>query len=93
MPAPISPSCAAAGYPAPATCRWRLPSFLPPWSACHGAPQTKLNPLKHSGISDFGLAIVERVPLSVPPNRENELYLRTKRERLGHLIDDQPSTA
>ena len=33
-----------------------------------------------------GLDIVERVPLEVHPNEENERYLRTKRDKLGHII-------
>jgi len=33
------------------------------------------------------LRIVERVPLSIEPTPENEAYLRTKRERMGHVFD------
>lgn len=45
------------------------------------------NPLKYGSIHDFGLEIVERVPLVTPALRENERYLRTKRERMGHYFD------
>ncbi len=45
------------------------------------------NPAKYGGIEGFGLEIVGRVPLQAEPNPENLAYLRTKRERLGHLID------
>jgi 3,4-dihydroxy 2-butanone 4-phosphate synthase / GTP cyclohydrolase II len=45
------------------------------------------NPSKYGGLEGFGLEIVERVPLEVIPNPENLSYLRTKRERLGHLIE------
>jgi 3,4-dihydroxy 2-butanone 4-phosphate synthase/GTP cyclohydrolase II len=45
------------------------------------------NPAKYRGIADFGLCIVERVPLRTPPTRENLAYLRTKQERLGHTLD------
>ncbi len=44
------------------------------------------NPAKYGGLDGFGLTIVERVPLESHPNPENLGYLRTKRERLGHLL-------
>ena len=43
------------------------------------------NPAKYGGINGFGLDVVERVPVLPVPNPENLAYLRTKRERLGHL--------
>ena len=45
------------------------------------------SPAKFGGLAGFGLDIVERVPLESLPNPENINYLRTKRERLGHLLD------
>ena len=45
------------------------------------------NPAKYGGLEGFGLEIVERVPLETVPNPENIEYLRTKRERMGHLIE------
>ncbi len=45
------------------------------------------NPAKLGGLEGFGLEIVERVPLQIEPNPHNEHYLRTKRERMGHLLD------
>jgi 3,4-dihydroxy 2-butanone 4-phosphate synthase/GTP cyclohydrolase II len=45
------------------------------------------NPAKRGGLEGFGLQIVERVPIEVTPNAENIRYLRTKRDRLGHLLD------
>ncbi|MGD0320487.1 MAG: bifunctional 3,4-dihydroxy-2-butanone-4-phosphate synthase/GTP cyclohydrolase II [Acidimicrobiales bacterium] len=45
------------------------------------------NPMKYGGLEGFGLDIVERVPLSTHQNPENVKYLRTKRERLGHLLE------
>jgi 3,4-dihydroxy 2-butanone 4-phosphate synthase / GTP cyclohydrolase II len=45
------------------------------------------NPAKYTGLGGFGLRIVERVPLETHPNPENLRYLRTKRERMGHLLD------
>jgi 3,4-dihydroxy 2-butanone 4-phosphate synthase/GTP cyclohydrolase II len=45
------------------------------------------NPAKRAGLEGYGLRIVERVPLEVRPRDENIGYLRTKREKLGHLLD------
>jgi 3,4-dihydroxy 2-butanone 4-phosphate synthase / GTP cyclohydrolase II len=45
------------------------------------------NPAKYGGLEGYGLHIVERVPLETFPNPENLHYLRTKRERMGHLLD------
>ncbi len=45
------------------------------------------NPMKYGGLEGFGLDIVERVPLATAPNPENIEYLRTKRQRMGHLLD------
>lgn len=44
------------------------------------------NPRKLVGLAGFGLEIVERVPVEVPVNEENRLYMRTKRSRMGHII-------
>ncbi|MCL4448923.1 MAG: bifunctional 3,4-dihydroxy-2-butanone-4-phosphate synthase/GTP cyclohydrolase II [Actinobacteria bacterium] len=45
------------------------------------------NPTKYGGLEGFGLIITERVPLESIPTKENIKYLRTKRERMGHLLD------
>ncbi|HYD11144.1 MAG TPA: bifunctional 3,4-dihydroxy-2-butanone-4-phosphate synthase/GTP cyclohydrolase II [Acidimicrobiales bacterium] len=45
------------------------------------------NPAKGDGIAGYGLEIVSRVPLETKPNPENINYLRTKRERMGHLLE------
>ena len=45
------------------------------------------NPAKYGGLEGYGLEIVERVPLETTPNPENIRYLRTKRERMGHLLE------
>lgn len=44
------------------------------------------NPKKVVGLHGYGLKIVERVPLEVNPHEMNEKYLKTKRDKLGHLI-------
>jgi len=45
------------------------------------------NPSKRAGLEGYGLSIIERVPLETSPTAENIGYLRTKREKLGHLLD------
>ena len=45
------------------------------------------NPSKRAGIQGFGLEVVERIPLQASLTPRNERYLRTKREKLGHLLD------
>jgi 3,4-dihydroxy 2-butanone 4-phosphate synthase/GTP cyclohydrolase II len=44
------------------------------------------NPSKYGGLEGFGLNIVERVPIESRPTEFNIDYLRTKRERMGHLL-------
>ena len=48
------------------------------------------NPSKRAGLEGYGLSVVERVPLEVPPNPENRKYLSTKRDKLGHLLSSLP---
>jgi 3,4-dihydroxy 2-butanone 4-phosphate synthase/GTP cyclohydrolase II len=45
------------------------------------------NPRKIVGLSGYGLEVVERVHLEIEPGEFNRHYLRTKRERLGHLLE------
>ncbi|MEK7744754.1 MAG: GTP cyclohydrolase II, partial [Elusimicrobiota bacterium] len=45
------------------------------------------NPRKIVGIEGYGLRVVERVPIQIPPNRHNARYFDAKRRKLGHLID------
>jgi len=45
------------------------------------------NPTKYGGLEGFGLDIVERVNIQPVPTPENIQYLRTKRERMGHLLE------
>jgi len=46
------------------------------------------NPKKIVGLKGYDLEIVERVPIEIPPNDVNENYLKTKRERLGHILNN-----
>ncbi|MBO7327442.1 MAG: bifunctional 3,4-dihydroxy-2-butanone-4-phosphate synthase/GTP cyclohydrolase II [Lentisphaeria bacterium] len=44
------------------------------------------NPAKLIGLDGYGLEISERVPIIIEPGKENEFYMRTKQERMGHLF-------
>ena len=44
------------------------------------------NPVKRVGLEAYGLEIVENVPIEVTPNKFNEKYLHTKKERMGHTL-------
>jgi 3,4-dihydroxy 2-butanone 4-phosphate synthase / GTP cyclohydrolase II len=44
------------------------------------------NPSKYIALNGYGLEIVERIPLEVPPTENSREYLRAKREKLGHLL-------
>jgi len=46
------------------------------------------NPRKIVGLEAYGLEVVERVPIEVPPNPNNVKYLATKRAKLGHLLEN-----
>jgi 3,4-dihydroxy 2-butanone 4-phosphate synthase/GTP cyclohydrolase II len=48
------------------------------------------NPKKLTGVEGYGLEVVEQIPLRVVQGIHNARYLRTKKEKLGHLIDDEP---
>jgi 3,4-dihydroxy 2-butanone 4-phosphate synthase/GTP cyclohydrolase II len=48
------------------------------------------NPKKIVGIEGYGLHVVERVPLEIPPTEANRRYLVTKREKMGHLFSSLP---
>uniref|UniRef100_A0A7V4JR75 Riboflavin biosynthesis protein RibBA n=1 Tax=Thermodesulfobacterium geofontis TaxID=1295609 RepID=A0A7V4JR75_9BACT len=54
-----------------------------------GVRQMKLmtnNPRKIVGLEGYGMKVVERVPLEIPPRPENYNYLKAKKEKLGHII-------
>lgn len=44
------------------------------------------NPIKYGGLGGYDLKIVERIPLVIEPNEENQKYLQTKRTKLGHYL-------
>ena len=47
------------------------------------------NPRKVVGLDSYGLQIVERVPIIIEPNTENQNYLETKRIKMGHILQDE----
>jgi 3,4-dihydroxy 2-butanone 4-phosphate synthase/GTP cyclohydrolase II len=48
------------------------------------------NPKKIIGLKGYGLEVVERVPILVEANKKNINYLRTKQEKMGHLLNLEP---
>ena len=44
------------------------------------------NPTKRAAIVGYGLAIVENIPIEIETNSHNEVYLKTKRDKMGHTI-------
>jgi GTP cyclohydrolase II len=44
------------------------------------------NPAKRRALREHGIDVVERIPLEIDPNPVNRGYLRTKRDRMGHLL-------
>ena len=45
------------------------------------------NPVKRAGLEGYGITVVENIPLSIPPNEHNLFYLKTKKNKMGHLLD------
>ena len=45
------------------------------------------NPKKIIGLEGYGLEVIERVPIEIPPTEENKKYLQTKKEKMGHILE------
>ncbi len=45
------------------------------------------NPVKKTGLEGYGMRIVEIIPLEIKPNRHNQFYLETKRNKMGHFLN------
>ncbi len=50
------------------------------------------NPKKIVSIAGYGLEVVERLPIEMPPNPENAAYLKAKRDKLGHMLGNIEGT-
>lgn len=46
------------------------------------------NPVKRIGLEGYGLKVVENVPIEITPNEYNRFYMHTKKERMGHTLDN-----
>ena len=46
------------------------------------------NPAKYTGLKGYGLEILERISLVIPPTADNRRYIETKREKMGHIYDE-----
>ena len=44
------------------------------------------NPVKRVGLESYGLSVVENIPIETTPNKYNERYLKTKKDRMGHTL-------
>ncbi len=45
------------------------------------------NPKKIVGLMGYGLEVVERVPIEIPPNEVNKYYMETKKSKMGHILN------
>jgi len=46
------------------------------------------NPKKIVGLTGYGLEIVSRIPIEISPQKENEFYLKTKKNKMGHILNE-----
>jgi 3,4-dihydroxy 2-butanone 4-phosphate synthase / GTP cyclohydrolase II len=45
------------------------------------------NPVKRAGLEGYGITIVNNIPLNIHPNEHNHFYLKTKKNKMGHLLE------
>jgi 3,4-dihydroxy 2-butanone 4-phosphate synthase/GTP cyclohydrolase II len=45
------------------------------------------NPVKRAGLEGYGITVVDNIPLNIPPNEHNHFYLKTKKNKMGHLLE------
>jgi 3,4-dihydroxy 2-butanone 4-phosphate synthase/GTP cyclohydrolase II len=45
------------------------------------------NPVKRAGLEGYGISVVDNIPLDIPPNEHNIFYLKTKKNKMGHLLE------
>lgn len=56
-----------------------------------GVKQMRLmtnNPIKRIGLEGYGLEVIENIPIEIEPNNYNRFYMHTKKERMGHQLDN-----
>jgi 3,4-dihydroxy 2-butanone 4-phosphate synthase/GTP cyclohydrolase II len=46
------------------------------------------NPKKIVGLEGYGLKVIERVPIETKPTERNIIYLKTKKKKMGHMLDN-----
>ena len=46
------------------------------------------NPKKLVGLSGYGLEITDRMPIEITPQKDNEYYLKTKKDKMGHMLNE-----
>ncbi len=66
---------------------YRLPAEILCFFGLRGVRLMSNNPDKVQAVESAGVRVTERVPCIVEPTKSTEDYLRTKREKLGHLLD------
>jgi 3,4-dihydroxy 2-butanone 4-phosphate synthase/GTP cyclohydrolase II len=49
------------------------------------------NPVKRKGLEGYGLKVTENISLEIDSNPHNEFYLRTKRDKMGHILLLKPN--
>lgn len=47
------------------------------------------NPTKVDGLNTYGIKVSERIPIVIPPNKDNEEYLKTKEDLMGHILNNR----
>jgi len=55
-----------------------------------GATKIKLitnNPKKKSGLTGYGIEIIDNIPIVIKPNKYNKIYLKTKQDKMGHILN------
>lgn len=67
---------------------FRLAQYIYEYLGIHSVKLLTNNPEKIQTLKDAGINVVERIPLHVGENLENERYLQTKADKLGHLMSE-----
>lgn len=68
--------------------RYELPAEILRYFGLKAVRLLSNNPAKIQALESAGIQVVERVPCIIPPLESTEDYLRTKKEKMGHLLDE-----